>query len=244
MPRWVLTKRAVHLEEIMDDPDCDPVLLNNTYDWFARLNPWLGRWKAVYRSHVRPHLHAQRPTRILDIGCGAGDVLRLIRTLAARDGRQVELVGIDPDPRAIAYARTQEQGPFLSFETCHSSDLVARGAMFDIVLSNHVLHHLDADQLTVLLRDSDKLSTGLVVHNDIKRDDMAWVAFLPVGLICRDSFILTDGLRSIRRAWHPDELGALVPPGWSVETRSPFRLLITRIRAPESPPFNTQLPSS
>jgi len=87
MPRWVLTKRAVHLEEIMDDPDCDPVLLNNTYDWFTRLNPWLGRWKAVYRSHVRPHLHAQRPTRILDIGCGAGDVLRLIAWRPATDAR-------------------------------------------------------------------------------------------------------------------------------------------------------------
>lgn len=234
MPRWFLSKRAVDLDEIMDDPDCDPARLNNTYDWFARLNPWLGRWKSVYRSHVRPHLREDRPTRVLDIGCGAGDVLRLVRDLAARDGFRVDMLGIDPDPRAIERARAVGHGADLSFEACHSSELVERGESFDIVLSNHVLHHLGNEALQTLAADSASLSTGLVVHNDIKRDDLAWVAFLPVGLMCRRSFILTDGLRSVRRAWHPRELSRLLPDEWSVETRAPFRLLLTRSAADES----------
>ncbi|MGB1376159.1 MAG: methyltransferase domain-containing protein [Rhodothermales bacterium] len=244
MPRWILKARAVHLDEIMDDPDCDPVQLGNTYEWFERLNPWLGRWNAVYRSHIRPHLHPDRTTRILDIGCGAGDVLRLIGRLAERDGFEVQSLGIDPDPRAISYARQLGDGPALSFEACHSSDLVTRGASFDVVLSNHVLHHLTSDQLRVLVNDSETLSNSLVVHNDIKRDDLAWVAFLPVGMICRNSFILTDGLRSIRRAWHTEELEPMLPSGWTVETRSPFRLLLTRTRNPTSSPLRTSFPSS
>ena len=118
--------------------------------------------------------------------------------------------------------------PSLTFKSCHSSELVAQGASFDIVISNHVLHHLRAEELRVLIADSDCLSTGVVVHNDIKRDDVAWLSFVPVGLLCRNSFIMTDGLRSIRRAWHPDELASSLLPGWSVETRWPFRLLLTR----------------
>ncbi len=70
---------------------------------------------------------------------------------------EVQSLGIDPDPRAISYARQLGDGPALSFEACHSSDLVTRGASFDVVLSNHVLHHLTSDQLRVLVNDSETL---------------------------------------------------------------------------------------
>ncbi len=226
MPRWFLSKRAIDLSEIMDDPDCDPDLLINTYAWFARLNPLLGRWKSVYRTLIRPILRPERATRILDIGCGAGDVLRLIRHLASQDGFDLELMGIDPDERAIICAREMPSNTGISFDPVHSSELVTRGDQFDIVISNHVLHHLSPGELLTLAHDSALLAGDLVIHNDIKRDDLAWLFFWPVGLVCRNSFILTDGLRSIRRAWHPKELRRLLPNRWTVETRTPFRLLL------------------
>ncbi|MDE2996278.1 MAG: methyltransferase domain-containing protein [Bacteroidota bacterium] len=227
MPRWFLSERAVDLDEIMDDPDCDPVLLTNTYDWFARLNPWLGRWHAVYRSHIRRHLRPDRATRILDIGCGAGDILRLIRDRAGKDGFEVDLLGIDPDPRAIVRARALGTNASLSFQACHSSKLVETGATFDLVISNHLLHHLSRDDVQGLLADSMALSDGLVIHNDICRDDIAWLAFWPVGAIPSfNSFILSDGLRSIRRAWHPDELKKFVPASWEIQEKAPFRTLL------------------
>lgn len=226
MPRWVLSKRNADLIELMDDPDCDPHRLARTYDWFAHLNPWLARWTAVYSTLIRPALRPGMPNRILDIGCGGGDLLELVKKLAVKDGFEVELTGIDPDERAIAHARERVSDPQITLRDVHSSELVNEGAEFDIVLSNHVLHHLDDNQLQGLLRDSQTLASMLVLHNDICRDDLAWLAFWPVGLVCRRSFILTDGLRSIRRAWHPDELTYIVPSGWEIREKPPFRTLL------------------
>ena len=231
MPRFFLKERNEDLIELMDDPACDPDRLTRTYDWFAVLNPWLARWNAVYASDIRPMLRVDRPTRILDIGCGGGDLLRLLGSLAARDGFAVSLHGIDPDERAIMHAVGKDSPVDIDYRTKHSSVLVSEGERFDIVVSNHVLHHLNSGQLRGLLEDSEALSDGLVLHNDIRRDDLAWLSFWPVGWWCRGSFILQDGLLSIRRAWHPDDLEGILPPSWEVVRREPFRSLLIHRKA-------------
>lgn len=227
MPRWFLSSRNADLIELMDDPDCDLKRLERTYGWFARLNPWLARWNAIYRSRIRPILEASEAPRILDLGCGGADLAHLISRRAAQDGLGVEILAVDPDERAIAYALRQPLPDNVSIRSCSSSDLVDEGQQFDIVLSNHVLHHLEEPDLVAFLRDSALLSRNLVVHNDIRRDDLAWLSFWPVGLVAGlDSFILIDGLRSVRRAWHPEELVRIVPNSWEIHTQTPFRTLL------------------
>ena len=230
MPRWVLSSRRADLVELMDDPDCDPVRLDRTYAWFARLNPWLARWNAVYKARVRPLLKQQPDARILDLGCGGGDVARLLLSKARADGFAPTVLGVDPDSRALEHAR-RFSVPGLELRACHSSDLVTEGEQFDLVISNHVLHHLDDETLQRFLSDSATLSRNLVVHNDIRRDDLVWLTFWPVGLVATfNSFILIDGLRSIRRAWHPAELAPHLHPGWRIETAEPFRMLLIHER--------------
>ena len=63
-----------------------------------------------------------------------------------------------------------------------------------------------------------------VVHNDLCRDDRALALFPLIGGWFQGSYILEDGLRSIRRAFTVAELQALTPAGWTVQTSSPFRL--------------------
>lgn len=226
MPRWILTSRNTGLVERMDDPACDPVRLDRTYVWFARINPWLARWNGVYRHYLRPVLREQPRARILDLGCGGGDVARLILRHARNDGFAPSILGADPDRRALEHARRFPESD-LTFRACLSSELVSEGARFDIVISNHVIHHLDDGELRAFLNDSVALSRRLVVHNDIRRDDLAWLAFWPVGLPAHfNSFILEDGLRSIRRSWHPKELAPHLPDGWRIKTEEPFRLLL------------------
>ena len=41
---------------------------------------------------------------VLDIGCGGGGLLRDLYKWAGRDGYKLSLLGIDEDPRAIAFA--------------------------------------------------------------------------------------------------------------------------------------------
>jgi hypothetical protein len=100
------------------------------------------------------------------------------------------------------------------------------------VISNHLLHHLDAGALAGVLADSRALSRRLVIHNDLARGRLGYGVYAAATLpFARRSFIHQDGLLSIRRSYRPPELRAIVAPGWQVRPMFPQRLLLTRERA-------------
>ena len=225
--RFSLRDRAVDAAEIMDDPDCDPDMLRRTYANFRYVNAVVSGLRHTYRHDIRPLLSAEVPRTLLDIGSGGGDVARSLARWAARDGLRLSVTGIDPDARAHDYATSQPPLPGLTFRRALSSDLVAAGERFDIVLSNHVLHHLSAGELGGLLVDSERLSRVLVLHGDIERAPLAYLGFgLGTWPFFRRSFIRADGLTSIRRSFTRAELAASVPPGWTVHREVPYRLML------------------
>lgn len=220
-----LAKRAPDLRERMDDPACNLERLHATYRQFSAVNQLFAAWRAVYARYLRPQLTGS-PATLLDIGCGGGDLARKLATWAARDGLELHITAIDPDERAFEYARAQPSAPNVTFCQALSSDLVATGEQFDVVVSNHLLHHLQDEELKNLCRDSERLATNLALHNDIRRSALAYAGFTATRLFFRDSFIVEDGLTSIRRSFVPQELQTLAPPGWTVEGAFPYRNLL------------------
>ncbi|MDQ0743212.1 2-polyprenyl-3-methyl-5-hydroxy-6-metoxy-1,4-benzoquinol methylase [Clavibacter sp. B3I6] len=223
-----LSRRDTELTELMDAPDCDPDALARTYARFALVNRVVAGWRGVYRSRIRPLLSAARETTLLDIGSGGGDVPLALARWARRDGLRLRVTGIDPDPRAAAYARALPADPDVRFLAASSAELVAEGRRFDLVTSNHVLHHLDEAAFDAFLADSAALAPR-ALHSDIARGRVAYAAYGPLArTVARGSFVHVDGLRSIRRSWRPVELALRVPPGWRVEGAVPFRVLLVR----------------
>lgn len=222
-----LAERDRDASERMDDPDCDGAALRRTYAQFKVVNAVVAGWRATYRHHVRPVLHRGRTTTLLDLGCGGGDLARSLVRWAAGDGYRLEVTGVDPDARAHAWATGRPPVPGVTFRQALSGELVAEGAEFDVVVSNHVLHHLDEAQLQALLTDSRRLARARVVHSDILRSRLAYLLFSAGTLpFFPGSFIRADGLVSIRRSYTPDELAAVVPAGWRVERQHPWRNLL------------------
>ncbi len=226
-----LAERDVELRELMDDPACDPARLRATLQRFDTVNRLISGWGAVYQSHIRPHLAGLgRPARVLDLGCGGGDVITRLARQATADGLEVEWLGVDPDPRAIEVASRRRQirdaAGSVRFERTDSSGLIAAGESFDLVLSNHVLHHLGADELTRFAAESRVLSRGIVLHGDIERGRIAYGLYtIAVTPLAPGSFLRTDGLRSIRRSYRADELAEALGPPWAVQRPAAFRVL-------------------
>jgi 2-polyprenyl-3-methyl-5-hydroxy-6-metoxy-1,4-benzoquinol methylase len=221
-----LAERDVLLRELMDDPDCDPEKLRATLRRFELINRLVSRWRPVYRSHIRPFLAAlDRPGRIVDLGCGGGDVIAQLAAWTVSDGFDVDWVGVDPDPRALEVAHSRPT-PRTTFLCADGADLLSDGERFDIVLSNHVVHHLAPAELEEFVDQSRRLSRGIVLHSDIERGRLAY-ALYAIGItpFAPGTFLRTDGLRSIRRSYRQDELAAVLGAPWKVEKSARFRLL-------------------
>jgi 2-polyprenyl-3-methyl-5-hydroxy-6-metoxy-1,4-benzoquinol methylase len=224
-----LHSRDTAVQELMDDAGCDACALHRTYARFAAVNRLVSGWRRTYRTQIRPLLSADRTTTLLDIGFGGGDLPRALRRWALRDGLELTVDAIDPDPRAVAFVSTRRPTPGVRFRQADSAALVEAGERYDLVTSNHLLHHLDAAGLQQLLADSARLARRLVLHSDLRRSRTAYLAWAAASWpTARDSFLFTDGLLSIRRSYRPAELAAAMPPGWQVRPQPPFRLLLTR----------------
>lgn len=81
--------------------------------------------------------------RVLDVGCGTGNLALAI----ARRRPDVEVVGLDPDGRALARAarKAARAGVSLQLDRGFAQDLPYGDGSADLVLSSLMFHHLDAD---------------------------------------------------------------------------------------------------
>ena len=234
-PRFVdrgfLARRDEDASELMDDPGADLDALERTYVRFAQVNAVVSNVGAVYRRWVRPALSPTATRRVLDVGTGGADLPRALLHRAHADGLRLEVTAIDPDPRALDWALSQPPQAGLVLRRVSSTELALAGERFDVVLSNHVLHHLSPGEFGALLADSERLLVpgGVAVHGDIARSPFAYVGFwagtLPFACnLLAGSFIRADGLTSIRRSFTPAELAAVAPAGWRVRRAFPSRL--------------------
>ena len=200
-----LAERDVVLLELMDDPECDPALLRATLRRFETINRLVSRWRSVYRSRIRPFLATlDRPARVLDLGCGGGDVIAQLAAWAESDGFEVEWVGVDPDPRALEVALTRPAPARTTFLCADGADLLAAGERFDLVLSNHVVHHLTQSELAEFVDQSRRALAG---HRPARRHRARAPRVCPVR--DRDHALLARDVPAHRRAaLHPPQLPA------------------------------------
>jgi ubiquinone/menaquinone biosynthesis C-methylase UbiE len=89
--------------------------------------------------------------RVLDIGCGTGTMAILIKRLHP----DTDVIGLDPDPRALARARHKAERARLSilFDQGFSDRLPYPDASFDRVFSSFMFQHLRADDRATTLSE-------------------------------------------------------------------------------------------
>lgn len=235
-PFTALGRRVIRDEE-MDALD----LADHRY---ARVLADLARVNLVTLAH-RPTLAfvsaimdlsdgATTPLRLLDVGFGQGDMLRAIARLARSRGRQVELVGVDLNPRSEAAARAATD-PALPIRWITGDYRDLAGEHWDMVISSLVAHHMsDAERIDFLRFMEREARLGWLV-NDLHRQRLPFVGYpLLASLLLVDPIVRRDGQLSIARSFRPSEWQAMLAAagigGATVQRWFPWRLCVERIR--------------
>jgi len=115
------------------------------YDPFVKLLGGDAALKALLdQATLRPG------DRVLDVGCGTGTLATLLKHLHP----EVDVVGLDPDPKALARARRKAEraGVAVQFDQGFGDQLPYPAASFDHAFSSFMFHHLPADEKGPTLR--------------------------------------------------------------------------------------------
>ena len=96
--------------------------------------PAAARPHGLYKQELLAEISAFAPASVLDVGCGAGDLLRK----CIRSGIE-RCVGIEPDPDAVAALRAEG----LDARLGRAEALNFPASSFDIVAFDYVAHHVE-----------------------------------------------------------------------------------------------------
>ena len=139
------TKYRTNQVELMDDFTMSGTLLRETLDQLAKINRWLGG-NSITLNGLKKMLKNKPKDKILtilDIGCGNGDMLRIIADYGRKEGYTFKLIGIDANEFTIDYAKklSRNYNEISYFQQDVFSDKF-KDFSYDIVLVNLILHHL------------------------------------------------------------------------------------------------------
>ena len=158
------------------DEQAGPV--NRTYAWDSgeAYEPYAGRWSRPVARGFLGWLAAPPGGRWLDVGCGTGALAEAVLALAAPSG----VVGVDPSPAYVAFARGRVKDPRARFEVGDAQALQEAPATFDAVVSGLVLNFVPDPERAV--------------------SEMARVA-RPGGAVAAYVWDYAEGMRMMRHFW-------------------------------------------
>lgn len=214
MPFWGpdMTHRIFE-EELMDRPDCDLVKLKKTIKQFGLLNRLFSASRRFFKKEIFPWIRRdpKREYTLLDVGAGGCDIPIWVARQARKEGWRIKITALDYDRRIVPWAREAvREFPEITVVEGSAFELERYGE-FDFAFTNHVLHHLSWDQITLVVGKLLRQTRIAFVLNDIKRSRAAYLGYtIFTSLFVRGSLAFYDGRLSIRRGFLAEEWKAWI----------------------------------
>src|SRR5918911_1466905 len=118
-------------QNIYDDPEF--------FSGYARLPRFGTGWSEAFEhADFMALLPEVRGSRVLDLGCGAGQLSRYLAEAGA-----AEVIGVDVSERMLDLARSEAHHPHVSYRQAPIEDLSFPADRFELVVSSLALHYLE-----------------------------------------------------------------------------------------------------
>ncbi|MDN4166427.1 methyltransferase domain-containing protein [Cytophagales bacterium LB-30] len=203
-----------HEEEIMDDLLFEGEMMDQTLRELDFINQWLGGnavTLAAFR-HFEDRMQVAKEVHVLDVGCGSGEMLRLLTDWAAKRGIRLIGIGIDANPHIVDYARkASEKYPDLQFLDYNIFSEEYKNLRTDIVLSTLFTHHFSEAQLIDYYTTAQKQARWGVITNDLHRNFLAYYSIKWLtAWFSKSEMVKFDAPLSVARGFKKKELSQLM----------------------------------
>jgi 2-polyprenyl-3-methyl-5-hydroxy-6-metoxy-1,4-benzoquinol methylase len=196
--------------EIMDDLNCTGHVLVQTLRELEIINKWLGG-NSITLNAIDQLLQSADPLKeitVADLGCGGGDMLRIIEEWRKKRKLKMRLIGIDANPYIVSFAKKNlDRYPHIQFHTLNIFSKDFQTQKFDIVIGTLFYHHFTDEQLTHFFSQLKKnVALGFII-NDIHRH---WLAYYSIKFLTqafsKSGMVKYDAPLSVLRAFKKKEL--------------------------------------
>ncbi len=198
----------------------------------AFINRHLGDGRALKKSLLRAvEQEALKEFSVLDVGCGSGELLKIIANYARGSRRRAELTGLDLNPiSAAATHAVSLELPEVKTVRGTAFELPFEDGTFDYAISSLFFHHLTYQQIPLALGEMSRVARRGIFVIDLHRHPAAYVLYR---LFCTafsiSPLVRHDGSLSIKKGFRPEELAELMRISGlrlgKVARAAPFRLI-------------------
>lgn len=207
MTRSGARPRRRYGDEILDTPSTDPELAHRSLRDVAMANALFGGVRAVLVELAALWPALPQSATLLDVGTGAGDIPRRARQSAARQGIQLQTIGLE---KTTALAKASHRA--VPLVVCGDARwLPFADHSVDVVVCSQVLHHFFGGEAERVVGELDRVARRRVIISDLRRSHLAalgiWLASFPLAFhpVSRH-----DGVVSVMRGFHAGELRGLI----------------------------------
>jgi 2-polyprenyl-3-methyl-5-hydroxy-6-metoxy-1,4-benzoquinol methylase len=199
--------------EIMDDLDCKGEVVDQTLRELDFINHWLGgnavtinAVKTVWKS-----IPKDQTITIADLGCGSGEMLRILARLAKKENRKVELKGFDANSNITNFATDHSKDFDISYHAVNVFSPEFQQQKFDIILATLFMHHFTEIELVSLFASLKNQTATSIIINDIHRHPLAYHSIkLLTKVFSRSAMVKFDAPLSVLRAFTKAELQTIL----------------------------------
>lgn len=199
-------------QEIMDDLNCHGPVVDQTLRELEFINRWLGGNEITINGLQQIIKAPDRTYRIADMGCGGGDMLKLIARWGAGRKFNLQLTGIDANPNIVQFAKENcQQFRFISCETGNVFSPELQNRSFDVIVATLFTHHFSEGELVDLfLAWRKQVTTGIVI-NDLHRHPLAFYSIkLLTRLFSKSAMVKFDAPLSVKRGFRKKDLEVIL----------------------------------
>jgi 2-polyprenyl-3-methyl-5-hydroxy-6-metoxy-1,4-benzoquinol methylase len=223
--------------EIMDDLNCEGEVVSQTLRELEIINRLLGGNDVTIDGLSKLVNGKKQKIKIADLGCGSGEMLRLIYRWAKKNSIDVELTGYDANPFIVQYAAGHTPDSYnIKFRATDIFSEEFSCETFDVIIGTLFFHHFTNEQLSYFFRQiQSQVSLGFII-NDIHRH---WLAYYSIKaltkVLSRSEMVRNDGPLSVLRAFSRQDLQLIMEKAmirnYSLRWMWAFRWQIVALRS-------------
>ncbi len=200
-------QRSTH-KELIDDPAIPFTDIERNMQELDFINQKLGGHAITLRGFKQLVNNLKSTTeglQVVEIGCGGGDNLRVIKNWAEEHNVKVLLKGIDINTECIAYAESLADNRGIQF-ICSDYKEVEFSVTPDVVFSSLFCHHFTNEELVRMLHWMKANTRHGFFINDLHRHPMAYYSIkLLTQLFSKSYLVKNDAPLSVKRGFKRQE---------------------------------------